>query len=315
MKEKTKERINGILGLIATVAVAVGLLTRALCIRDTKNYRELQPELTAPDVIASVLHDSAAARIYVCYNDASYVNVYTEEGEFLWAVSTPYLRNADFVLQSGRLMIIGNSYAYVYDAADGRFLELLDALTLDPPLGGGQEATGEFAEGQFYFDSFQVYRVLPDGSLETVVSRPWWYSLTNFVLCWCVAFLCGMGCLGLAFLEKFQGWRTARKRVTFESRKARIILVYLKVTSVVQLLFALADVAAACLGYSISIGLMAVGIHFIVSNWVIWNLLDNLKAEPDQRKVLSFWKAFEMATFVAAFFSVIVAEAIAGNLA
>ena len=49
----------------------------------------------------------------MCYNDANCVNVYTETGEFLWCVSTPYLRNSYFILQDDKLIICdGDAYIY-----------------------------------------------------------------------------------------------------------------------------------------------------------------------------------------------------------
>ena len=91
-------------------------------------------------------------------------------------------------------------------------------------------------------------------------------------------------------------------------------MAYLRTTSVLHILFAAAVIIAAIYHLDISIGLMAVGIHFIVSNWVIWNILDRIDADADQQKVLRFWKAFEFATFVVAFFSVVVAGVILGNI-
>lgn len=313
MNNKTKKWITALLFIVFQAAIIVALATRFICIRDTKDYDQLQPELKAPDVIATVLHKPDLGQIYVCYNDASYVNVYTEDGTFLWAVSTPYLRNVYFTIRDEKL-IIYNGDAYVYDAADGSFLELSDMDTLGLSHDTQEESTGEFEAGTFYYDAYQVYRGTASGNVETIVSRPWWYMLTNFVFCWCVAFACAMGFLALRFFDKARAWHSVRKQVRFESRKAKVVLAYLRVTSVVQLLFAAGVILAAIFHCDISIGLMAVGVHFIVSNWVIWNILDSIDADKDQRKVLRFWKAFEFATFVAAFFSVVVAGMILGNI-
>ena len=43
--------------LIFASAILVALLTRLVCVRDTKDYDRLQPELRFPDVIADVLYD------------------------------------------------------------------------------------------------------------------------------------------------------------------------------------------------------------------------------------------------------------------
>ena len=313
MSGRTKKWLQVILAVVFQAVIVLALLTRVICIRDTKDYEQLQPELKAPDVIATVLHKPDLGQIYVCYNDASYVNVYTEDGTFLWAVSAPYLRNVYFTIRDEKL-IIYNGDAYVYDAADGSFLELSDVDTLGLSHDTEEETTGEFEAGTFYYDAYQVYRGTANGEVETIVSRPWWYILTNFVLCWCIAFACAMGFLALRFFDKISAWWSVRREVQFDCKKARVILAYLCTTSVLQILFAAAVIIAAIYHLDISIGLMAVGIHFIVSNWVIWNSLDRIDADKDQQKVLRFWKAFEFATFVAAFFSIIVAQAILGNM-
>jgi hypothetical protein len=308
MSGRTKKWLQAILAVVFQTVIVLALLTRVFCIRDTQDYEQLQPELKAPDVIATVLHKPDLGQIYVCYNDASYVNVYTEDGTFLWAVSTPYLRNVYFTIRDEKL-IIYNGDAYVYDAADGSFLELSD-MSHDTE----GETTGEFEAGAFYYDAYQVYRGTANGEVKTIVSRPWWYILTNFVVCWCIAFACAMGFLALRFFDKIRAWWSVRREVQFDSKKARVILAYLRTTSVLHILFAAAVIIAAIYHLDISIGLMAVGIHFIVSNWVIWNILDRIDADADQQKVLRFWKAFEFATFVAAFFSVVVAGVILGNI-
>ena len=157
MNNKTKYWITALLVVVFQASIIVALATRFICIRDTKDYDQMQPELKAPDVIATVLHKQDLGQIYVCYNDASYVNVYTEDGTFLWAVSTPYLRNVYFTIRDEKL-IIYNGDAYVYDAADGSFLELSDMDTLGLSHDTQEERTGEFEAGAFCYDAYQVYR-------------------------------------------------------------------------------------------------------------------------------------------------------------
>ena len=283
--------------LIFAGAILVALLTRVVCIRDTKHYDQLQPELRFPDVIADVLYDEELGQIYVCYNDASYVNVYSEDGDFLWAVSAPYMRNVDFALMDGRLLMNG----YIYDAADGTFLGLLqEELELWFPEG---------QYGEFTFDAYQVYR-----GEETVVDRPGWYWLTNFVVCWCIAMGSGLVYGGVIFAAMAVGWWKTRKKVQIEKRKARGVLGYWKFKCALQGLWAVANVIAACYGRDISIGTIAVVVHFIVSGWVLTNLFEKLDTDEDQDRVLAFWYVCDWATVIVAFASVLVAQAVLGNL-
>ena len=107
------------------LGIAVGLTGRVICIRSNEDYDVIQPELFAPDAIAEVLYDEELHQLYVCYNDASYVNVYSEQGEFLWAVSTPYLKNVYFEIREDKLYVY-NSEAYVYSLSDGVFITVIE---------------------------------------------------------------------------------------------------------------------------------------------------------------------------------------------
>ena len=119
----TKRILFVVFVLIFFTGIAIGLIGRSICTRDNENYQTVQVELFAPDEIATVLHDEDLHQIYVCYNDASYVNVYSEEGRFLWAVSTPYLRNVYFELSNNQLIVYNSADAYIYDSSNGTFVE------------------------------------------------------------------------------------------------------------------------------------------------------------------------------------------------
>ena len=282
-----------VLSALFAGAIMVALLTRVVCIRDTKDYDQLQPELWFPDVIAEVLHDEELGQIYVCYNDASYVNVYTEDGEFLWAVSAPYMRNVDFALLDGRLFV--NSF--VYDAADGTFLERLNE-EIEIPY---QELE------KFTFDAYQVYC-----GNEIVVSRPGWYWLTNFAVCWCIAMGSGLVYGGVIFVVLLVGWWKTRKRTQIEDRKARFAIGYWKFKCALQVLWAVVNVTAACCGRDISIGTIAVVLHFIVSGWVLNNMFEKVEQNEDRNIVTVFWYVCDWATVIIAFASVIVAQVVLG---
>ena len=93
-----KTKMNMLLGVLFSCAIALGLLGRLLCTRSWKDYAALRPECRIPDSIETVLYDEALDRLCVCYNNANRVNVYDGAGTFLWSVGTPYLRNSEFEL-------------------------------------------------------------------------------------------------------------------------------------------------------------------------------------------------------------------------
>ena len=151
--------------------IALGLFGRAFCTSSNDNYKEIQTESFVPDTIETVLQDKDLKQIYVCYNDANCVNVYSEEGEFLWCVATPYMRNSYFELQDDKLIIYDGD-AYIYDSKNGSFLGVENEENLNLNYDWENEYNEKYIEGDFYFDNFQVYKVLADGTLEVIVNRP-----------------------------------------------------------------------------------------------------------------------------------------------
>lgn len=293
-------------------SIAVGLIGRAICVRDTQNYWELQPELFAPDEIATVLSDDEQEMLYVCYNDASYVNVYSYSGEFLWAVSTPYLRNVYFELQEEHLIIYNGDEAYIYNSTDGRFIECVNAEDLTLEYDWGTEQTDEIQQGEFYFDTYQVYKGTSDGTLETFIARPWWY--------WCfslgvfVGALIGAFGIGITiFLEKRKEYNLVKKEVTLKNRKQKVMYHYFRITSAVQIVYAVLNIVFGFFGGILCIGLIPIGIHFIVSSIILHNMLDRMSAAEDEMTVLNYWRLVELFSFLIAFFSVVAVALIFGQ--
>ena len=297
--------------LLFVGGIILGLSGRALCTLDNPNYTELQPESFVPDVIETVLQDKELKQIYVCYNDANYVNVYSESGEFLWAVATPYIHNTYFALQGDKLVIY-NDEAYVYSSKNGAFLGIKKAKDLNLDYDWDNEQTDMFIDGEFYFDTYQVYKADSNGALHTVVSRPWWHWIFNFGVSWCISFVGALGIGIITFVEKKRPYDGIKKRVVFKNRKAKVITNYFKATSIIQLVYAVLDVIFGFFGGILCIGIMPIAIHFIASNWILWNMVDNISLSKEEQKILDYWKVCETATMIIAFFSVLIAVAIAG---
>ncbi|MDD6094514.1 MAG: hypothetical protein PUC29_02090, partial [Clostridia bacterium] len=285
---------------------------RGYCTRDNQNYTVLQPESFIPDVIETVLHDKELKQIYVCYNDANCVNVYSEDGEFLWAVATPYIRNSYFELQDGKLIIYGDG-AYIYNSKNGEFLEKTSEDNLELSYRWSEETADEMTEGEIYFDSYQVYKYEPDGSLRTVVSRPRWHLFFNFGAC---LFIAGMGAVGLGitfFFEKKKSYNRV-KNTEIKSPKARKIIHYFKATSIVHIIYTVLDIIFGFFGGYLCIGIMPLALNFIFSGVIICNMLDRISFSEEEAAVVQYYKTVEFATFVIAFFSVVAAVRIATAL-
>lgn len=296
------KRLSQVFKVLFAVCVLLGLGTRQLSERDTKNYEELQPELRFPDVIAEVWHDGDLGQIYVCYNDASYVNVYTEDGEFCWAVSTPYLRNVDFSLINSQLRVRGMSETFVYDAADGSFIERRAELPEDR-ISQPQEDR-EPATGDIVYDPYQVYRIQPDGSKTAIVARPAWYWLTYFKLDWLLGFVSIILSIIFGNLAQRKEHPKVKPDFTdfhFQNPAMKRRVFHSMITSFLQVLYAVLEV---CFGGILNVGIMIVGVHFIVSHWYTWNR----RVEMTEKELYLWqrWEKIEWMTFFAAFFSVLV---------
>ena len=313
----TKRTVFTVLIAVFVLGIITGLVGRGICVRDNQNYQDTQPELFAPDEIANVLYDENLRQLYVCYNDASYVNVYSADGDFLWAVSTLYLRNAYFELSLDQLIIYNGDHAYIYNSANGSFVRKEETDKLDLKYDWEQYRTDQFEPDAFYFDTYQVYKCDEDVSLETIVSRPWWYWIFNFGVCWCVSFSGAIGIGILVFLESRRKYHTVRKgnrgeenALFIPNRKGKIILYYFRVTTFIHLLYAVLDVVCGIWFNGIlCIGILPLGIHFIISNAVLWNLLDKIIVSDEESKILDYWKICNIGSFIIAFLSVIVAVA------
>ena len=292
-------------------SIALGLLGRAFCTRSNDNYTSIQPESFVPDTIETVLHDEDLKQLYVCYNDANCVNVYTEEGKFLWCVATPYMRNSYFELQDDKLIIYDGD-AYIYDSKSGSFLGIEDEEDLDLNYNWEKEYDEQLTEGNFYFDSFQVYRASADGTLAVIVNRPWRHHIFDYSLCLGIAFLGAIG-IGISiFLEKKKDYNAVKKTVVFENRKARIIKDYFKITTIIHSTYFALNIICAFFTDWLIIGIIPLALHMIISSIILWNMKDRLSCKSEEMQVIDFWGTTEFGSFVIAFISVIIASSIAG---
>lgn len=292
-------------------SITLSLLGSAFCTRSNDNYKEIQPESFVPDMIETVLQDEELKQLYVCYNDANCVNVYSESGEFLWSVATPYLRNSDFELVDDKL-IIYDGEAYIYNSETGEFLGLDNEENLELSYNWQDEPATQYKEGDFLFDAFQVYKVAADGKLKTIVSRPWWHNLFNYSLYLGIAFIGAAG-IGISiFSEKMRDYKSIKNSVVFKNKKAKIIKNYFKTAAFIHIGYTILNIVFAFITDWLIIGIIPLAIHMIISNIILWNMTDRLSCKSEEMTVVDFWGTIEIGSFVIAFLSVIVASAIAG---
>jgi len=292
-------------------SIALGLFGREVCIRSNDDYKSIQPESFVPDTIETVLHDENLKQLYVCYSDANCVNVYTEEGKFLWCVATPYMRNSYFELQDDKLIIYDGD-AYIYDSQNGSFLGIEKEENLDLNYNWEKEYTDHCIEGNFYFDSFQVYKANADGTLKVIVSRPWWHHIFDYPLCPGIALLGAIGIGASIFLEKKKDYNEVKKTIVFQNHKAKIIKNYFKATTIIHTVYTALNIICAFFTDWLIIGIIPLALHMIISSAILWNMKDRLSCKSEEIRVIDFWGTTEIGSFVIAFLSVIIASSIAG---
>ncbi len=287
----------------------MGILGRLLCIRDNRNFTEKQPEFFVAEEIDTVFQDDGL--LYVCYQDASCVNVYRESGEFLWAVSTPYLRNTYFEISDQSLIVYNGTDAYLYDKQTGDFIKQSASETMNLSFEWQKESceTDTFSAGDFCFDSYCVYQIQSDGGRAVIVSRPWWYLIFNFSLCWIVGFA---GAAGIGMISLFEQIKKPKAvKTEIKDAKAKKIKKYLQVTTVVQGTYTVFNVVLSFLGAWLCIGIIPIALHFMVSMMVISNQISNCHFSRNNGLHIDRWLAFDIASFIAAFLSVVMVAAVA----
>ena len=307
---------------IFCLSIAVGVISAFSYPHDNEAYEQLQPETFTHEPIDSVYIKEDLQQIYVCYNAASYVNVYTVDGKFLWAISTPELgNNTYFEILNENLVVYDVETAYLYNAQSGAFVSKQNAeeLELAYYFDYGDESRPEPAPGDFCFDAHQVYKIEADGSETVLVKRPFWHNLVDPTFCIPMALLAAFGIGILIFSKVLEEYLFVKRKYAVDGQgvvvghaRARFFQKYFRVASIVYLAFAILDVLfGVFLEGILTIGILPLALHLIVSNVVFANMAERIPLTEDEEKIMNFWHAAQFASFIIAFFSVIVATAFA----
>ncbi|MCI6770521.1 MAG: hypothetical protein MR567_00960 [Oscillospiraceae bacterium] len=324
MYEKITKVLDIIFSVLFVLCIGMALVSSFLYTDNNADYTVLQPELRTPEPIECVLDNRKSDLIYVCYTEGSAVNVYdSESGNFLWAVSVPYLRHTYFDLAADRLVIYGANEAYFYDCKTGAFLEKgeSDAYGLSFELGENTAVQGEPVPGEIYYDLNDVYKVNPDGSRTMIVCAPWWVDFFNVFIWWMVGFSAGLGKGALMLFDKVRQGVRAKKAAQGDfsgeyelTDKTAIFTVrFYQAESVVHIL--LAVIIAIFTGSAPKVTLLAfpVAIVFILSQIVLVNLLDRRTLSTYEKKTVSMWKAINWSTLIVAFLTLVVIMTLNGG--
>lgn len=283
-----KRILKLVLPAIFCLAVITGLLGRQIATRVTEDYQNPQPEFTGPDMIETVLYDDGMGQLYVCYSDANYVNVYSESGEFRWAVGTPYIRGNQFCLTDGMLACYGDGEVYLYSAEEGTFLEIAGEDEMDLPY--DSDATDKFT-----WDSFQVY----DAGGNVLVDRPAGYWIFDFFVTWCIAAAAALGLLLLMFLDRAAEARTARNMTKLTDRRARIYRGASIAMITLHLGYGIAMLFWGPIHFWMLLGIFPLTIHFILAGWTWLDRPARWEIPEKEYTITRFWRAANIASLIA----------------
>jgi|GEM_PF-855054 len=305
---KTNKIIKTLFIIFITMFVSgilVGLIGRALCIRNNSDYQTLLPEIYVIEEIATVLQDDDGD-IYVCYNDASCVNVYDQEGNFMWAVSVPYLRNSYFDLNEKELIVYNDNDAYIYNIKNRAFVnkESSDDLNLSFDYENTGVSLDEIETGDVFFDTYNVYKMGADGSPKTLIKRPEWYYIFHFQYDWLFSFIGAFSAGILLMITKAEAYHKIRQtdKIIIENGKVRRLLKYIKIMVAINIVYLVLNFAGGLIfGGILCIGIVPVALHFIIGNIIVLNMKDKHNNEA-----LEFWSNCNWASFICAFLSVFI---------
>ncbi len=271
----------------------------------------------APEPIAAAAE--MGGQIYVFFEDVAAVNVYDGAGQFLWAVSVPYYDHtgeARMVLRDGLLYIYQRGHqVYCYRGSDGGFVEFFDWEDRQEEFPWRDKITQQVEKedvqpGSIYFSGLKVYRCEDDGTLTTVIARNGWIRLLYFIVPWLLGFSGGFALFVVERLTPLILYREAHGKKKWTPEDPGVVKAYkrARLTVGLNLVYAAGNVIDAVFFHThyLCIGIMPLGIWFIVSGWV--GTRSRAATEEDQVK-LQAWDSYTWISFFVAFFSVIIGAA------
>lgn len=297
-----------------------GIIYATLCgsivQNDNDYYDKIQNEINTYSTIDTVKTDADNDRLYVCYDDATCVNVYSLDGEFLWAVSIPFPENSRgvtyFYLDNGRL-IIDREDTYVYNAITGEFIEKTYAEKLgildlrDKWDEYHDEDLKDAVSLGYNFDSYNVYRTDANGNaVSYIIEKPVWYSLTNDIWGFFIALIGAIGLAVISLVSKFKQLNKIPADKSKTGRKSKAFILYLKILFSCLLIYSVLNVTLAAFDIAfIMIGIFPVTAVFIIT-LIIFDILYT-KFNNAEKKVCGMWRINNILMYAVTVISVILA--------
>ena len=315
-----KKRIK-IITIICFVMFFTGILYSGICGKSyfhNNEYYDLKlPEINTYCPIDTVKTDAENEIMLVCYDEATCVNAYNFEGNFLWAISIPreeYSRGVTyFYLDNDRLIIERDADVYIYDAVSGDFIEktYIEKLGIQSWRDTYEiyhtDDLKKLNDVLFDFDWYNIYKIDDNGNpTDYVLQKPDWYILTNDNWGFGITLI---GAIGIFLISVF-GALKGLKKIPVDERKigktARIVSVYLKILFSFLIAFSIVDIFLALLSIAnIAIAIFPVAFVFMLSLIIVDILIKRFN--DDEKRLCGIWRNYCVFTFFITILSVIIA--------
>lgn len=283
----------------------LGIIYSLVCVKlqihDNYYYDKVQPEIDTLCEINTVKTNTENQLLYVCYDNATCVNVYDFNGNFKWAVSLPYYENSRgvtyFYLDDDRFIIERSGDAYIYNAINGEFVEktYIEKLGIvDWRDTYDTYRIEDFEKANTIGFSFDLYNVF--NSEKYIVRKPIYYILANEIWGILFAFIGATG-LFLTFvfsvIKKFKKSPFDKNNIR---KNAKFLSVYFKCLSALSLTYTIFNISFSLLSdKSLSLGIMPLGALLIVS--LVFDDLIEKKFNDDERKLCGIWRLYSILAF------------------
>lgn len=314
-----RKRVSVVIAVFAVlffIGIAYAMFCGVIVRDDNDYYDEIQSEIETYSKIDTVKIDTENDRIYVCYEQASCVNVYNMYGEFLWAVSTPFVENSRgityFYIDNGRL-ILDWTDTYVYNAITGGFIE----KTYSEKLGildwrnnwetDHEKDLAAAKEFGFSFDEYNVYKTDADGNIiNYIVEKPSWYIITDQMLGFIIALISAAVLSAVIIINKFKLLQKVPLNKNEMGKLSKIFVAYLRILFSCLIIYSVFNITLAFFNITfLLICIFPVAIVFILT--LILSDILKKRFNNSEQKVCGMWRIYNIIGFVLAFISEIMA--------
>jgi hypothetical protein len=293
-KRKTPTQIISLIcATIFLAGIFLCIISFGMSINSNENYEQALPEINTTSSIDTIKIDYSNDRLYVCYANASCVNTYSLDGDFLWAVSIPSHQNGspDFYLENNKLIIYWYD-AYIYDAITGEFVEFVEDERFDDleypyyedSVRQSPEACG------YYYDLTDVYTYDGNGTIKYIVEKPIYYLLLQPIVGFLISFISIIAIGIIVAIGEIRKIKKSNFNSVVTSSKAKIYIKYLKFLFTITILYSILNIILPIINTDFMVFNMAIipiVVIFIITGW-LYKLITH-KFSNEEKGVCSKW--------------------------